>query len=221
MDSGHSKASTELRQDSGFDSLYQSRECAWGINPDRIMADVKDLLPLPGAVILDAGCGEGRNAFYLASQGAVVHATDVSPAALDNARGMGAGTAGVHFFQGDIMTDPLPGTAYDGVIACCLLQWLPDEAAVERVLGKLQSAVCPGGLLAVVAFNSRLPYSGSGPGFGTGRGPTLLPHEWYMKRHSGWRMIVAADTDSTHTHPGQRTPHSHAISRIIALRPHD
>ena len=49
----------------------------------RLLADSADLA---GAHVLDLGCGEGKNAAFLATLGCVVQAWDISAAALDNAK---------------------------------------------------------------------------------------------------------------------------------------
>src|SRR5262245_57447788 len=58
---------------------------------------------LPGAEILDAGCGTGRYAIELGRRGYVVHGVDMSPELVDVARrGLGDSIRGVSFDVGDI-----------------------------------------------------------------------------------------------------------------------
>lgn len=168
-------------------------------------------------MVLDAGCGEGRNAVYLAGRGALVHAVDVSATALANGRAQWPDDNGVTWQQADLTRMPLPAARYDAVIACSVLHWLAGEAAVERLFSRLRQAVKPGGLHALVVFNDRLPY----PEDTAPSQPTLLAHDWYLERYAGWHLAAVADRDSTHTHPGDSAPHAHAISRIIARRPEE
>ena len=173
-----------------------------------------DLLALPAANVLDVGCGEGRNAIYLANRGAAVEGVDVSMAALANGRMACPDEAAITWRRADILTMPLD-TRYDAVLACSVFHWLAGESEIAAALRRLKEAVRPGGLHAVVAFNDRLPYvADNAP-----RQPVLLSHEWYVDKYADWTFITVTDTDSIHTHPGEEEPHAHSITRITARRP--
>lgn len=203
-----------LNGDGGCDFRYRASECAWGREPEEIMPVVRNLLPLPGATVLDAGCGEGRNAAYLAASGSVVDALDMSAEALGHARAAWP-EAQIRWQQADITTVPLPTAAYDGVLMCSLLHWLRDETGVIDVLERLRGVVKPGGLHAIVVFNDRLRY----PESSAPRMPVQLSHQWYLSRYHDWELLFESDEDATHTHPGEQLAHAHSITRIVARHP--
>jgi len=71
---------------------------------------------LPGAEILDAGCGTGRYSRELAHRGYVVHGVDLSPELIEVANGaVRDRTGGVSFAVADILAPP---TARYAAILC-------------------------------------------------------------------------------------------------------
>src|SRR4029434_8073712 len=62
---------------------------------------------LPGAVVLDAGCGTGRFSRALARRDYIVHGVDLSPELIEVAKGtVGDRTGGVSFAVADITVPP-------------------------------------------------------------------------------------------------------------------
>jgi demethylmenaquinone methyltransferase/2-methoxy-6-polyprenyl-1,4-benzoquinol methylase len=112
----------------------------------------------PGDMVLDLGCGTGRNLPLLAravgEEGRVV-GLDVSSAALDRARKRTLGLPQVELVQADALTADL-GTA-DRVLATFSLSMMPDP---EAVIARAAGALAPGGRFAVLDF--RIPRSWPG-----------------------------------------------------------
>jgi SAM-dependent methyltransferase len=103
---------------------------------------------------LDLGCGPGRNALYLASQGFEVDAVDLSPAALawaeDRAREAGAD---VRFVCGDafkLTATELTGP-YDLVVDSGCFHHLHPHRRVSY-LALLDRVLAPGGYFALTCF---------------------------------------------------------------------
>jgi len=70
----------------GYDDGYRRSPCFWGTTPGSLVRLLADLVPsFEGFQILDAGCGEGKNAIFFAQRGAAVKAIDVSSLAFQNA----------------------------------------------------------------------------------------------------------------------------------------
>jgi SAM-dependent methyltransferase len=63
--------------------------------------------------------------------------------------------AGVKFIIADIRDAVLPEAYFDGVFASNFLEHLPDQNTVARVLGKLYTAMEPGGRIAIMGPNYR------------------------------------------------------------------
>jgi SAM-dependent methyltransferase len=101
---------------------------------------------LPGANLLDAGCGTGRYAIELARRGYVVHGMDLSPELIDVATAAAAGgPKSVSFTVGDIRN--LPARAYDGLLCRGVLNDLVDADSRAAVFASFARALRPGGVL--------------------------------------------------------------------------
>jgi len=211
---GDSEQKGPSDEDGGCDFRYQTQACAWGKQPDRIVPALADRLPAGEPEVLDAGCGNGRNAVWLAEHGAAVHAVDVSTDALAGGDPQWRETKRVRFERADLRSLELADDSYDAVLICSMLHWLRDPDEIADVIARLQATTQPNGLHAVVVFNSRLSY----PPSSAPRMPTLLPHEWYLDRYRTWSVLQQADMESTHVHPGEREAHTHAITRFIVRR---
>jgi 2-polyprenyl-3-methyl-5-hydroxy-6-metoxy-1,4-benzoquinol methylase len=103
----------------------------------------------PGQRILDIGSGVGDVAMLAARlvgpSGEVVGVErDVRSIARASARVAEAGLHNVTFMQSDV-SQVTSGEPFDGVVGRCILQFLPDAAAVLRSLSRL---IRPGGVLA-------------------------------------------------------------------------
>lgn len=117
-----------------------------GVDMAPLYAHFTPLLP-PGARVLDAGCGSGRDALAFQRMGFAVEAFDASPelAALAQAH-TGLPVRVMSFQQ---MADAM-GNAwharFDGIWACASLLHVP-EADQARVWHSLINALKPGGVL--------------------------------------------------------------------------
>jgi SAM-dependent methyltransferase len=99
-----------------------------------------------GGLVLELGCGSGRLTRHLVDAGLRVIATDASPAMLDLARAFVPGAEETRLLV--LPDDPLPEA--DAVVSVGhVLNYLPDEAAVERALVAAATALRPGGVLAL------------------------------------------------------------------------
>ena len=105
----------------------------------------------PGTAVLELGCGPGRNAVWLARQGARVHALDLSPEALAWGRER-ADAAGVdvRFERADVLRWT-PPARYDVVVDSGCFHHLPPHRRVTY-LDLLRRALRPGGRFALACF---------------------------------------------------------------------
>jgi len=171
-------------------------------------------LDLQSMKALDAGAGEGKNAYFLAERGASVVALELSCDAIRNARKTFGASARVSWIEGDVRTAQLANASFDLVVAYGLFHCLsvPDE--VEQVVGRLQEATVAGGWNVVCAFNARSQDLSAHPGFF----PCLLEHSTYVQMYEGWEC-EATDSDLTEIHPHNKIEHTHSMTRIIARKP--
>jgi 2-polyprenyl-3-methyl-5-hydroxy-6-metoxy-1,4-benzoquinol methylase len=157
----HNRPDTSVRaafSREGWNRRYGEQELLWSAEPNRRFA--ADIGPLPAGHALDLGCGEGRNAVWLAERGWSVTGVDFSEVAVAKAELLAARRdVAVEWVLADLR-DYLPSTeAYD-LVAVLYLQ-LP---AAERslVLGRAANALAPGGLVYVLGHDTRNLTDGHG-----------------------------------------------------------
>jgi 2-polyprenyl-3-methyl-5-hydroxy-6-metoxy-1,4-benzoquinol methylase len=166
--------------------------------------------------ILDAGCGEGKNAVYLAGFSAFVRAIDVSPLAIRNAKMAWGNPPNVTWEIADIRTTVLPRGAYDVIVAYGLLHCLPSVDDVHLTAQRLQEATAPGGYNVICAFNNRTQdLRDAHPNLR----PTLLTHDDYRLLYSPWAELAVSDSDLHESHPDRSVPHVHSLTRLLARKP--
>jgi tellurite methyltransferase len=200
----------------GYDSGYVACPCFWGRSPgslvrllEKYVADFRRL------DVLDAGCGEGKNAAFLSQRGARVQAIDISDAAIKNGKMAFGNSVRIEWAQGDIRNAELERT-YDIVIAYGLLHCLPSEADVAKVIRKIQNATVQRGYNVLCALNDRRQDLSAHPDLN----PTLIPHSRFLEFYGRWDILHESDTDltETHPHPYNNIKHTHSLTRILARK---
>jgi SAM-dependent methyltransferase len=132
-----------------WDERYGSADRIWSGAPNpQLVAEASDLAP---GTALDAGCGEGADAVWLAARGWRVTAVDVSAVALERGAANAApGVAGrITWHQADLTTWVPDGT-FDLVNA--QFMHFPSELR-KPAYARLADAVAPGGTLLIVAHH--------------------------------------------------------------------
>jgi SAM-dependent methyltransferase len=131
-----------------YDELYRSAPAVWSGRPNGPL--VTEAAALRPGVALDAGCGEGADALWLAERGWRVTAVDYSTVALDraaaHARARGFADR-IEWRQADLSSWAPPAGRFDLVTAHYLHAHGIDRPALFR---RLAAAVAPGGTLLVV-----------------------------------------------------------------------
>lgn len=136
-----------------WDERYRSGGPLWSGEPNpQLIAEVADLSP---AAALDAGCGEGTDAIWLAERGWRVTAVDFSAVALErgqaNARAAGV-DARIDWVQADLLSWTPPESSYDLVTAQFVHLPSDQRRAVHR---RLAAAVRLSGTLLLVEHSPR------------------------------------------------------------------
>lgn len=116
---------------------------------------------LPSGTALDAGCGHGAEAIWLATSGWRVTAVDFSATALDHARttaiSLGAEvTSRIDWIEGDLATWAPPARQFDLVSSL----YMHIAGSVEGTVRRLASGVAPGGTLLLVGHQPVDPDTG-------------------------------------------------------------
>ena len=134
-----------------WDDRYRSAGRLWSGQPNpQLVAQAAGLAP---GRALDAGCGEGADAIWLASRGWTVTAVDVSAVALEraaaHAAAQGDEIAGrIAWRREDLLTWD-PGSRRFDLVSAQFMH-LPDAGSLHA---RLAAAVRPGGTLLIVAHH--------------------------------------------------------------------
>ncbi len=136
-----------------WDERYRSKPRVWSGAPNpQLVAEAASLRP---GRALDAGCGEGADAIWLASRGWTVLATDISGVALDRAGQHArdtdpAAAARIEWRQADLRVSVPEPDAFD-LVSAQFIQ-LPPELR-SPLFGALAASVRAGGTLLIVGHH--------------------------------------------------------------------
>lgn len=155
-----------------------------------LLAEVGDL---PPGRALDAGCGYGAEAIWLAAAGWRVTGVDFSATALDHARST-ARAAGAdiaertEWVEGDLgVWTPAPG-AFD--LVSCL--YVHVAGSVEELVTRLGSGVAPGGTLLLVGHRPVDPATGE-PTPAAGQVQVSVEEAVAVLDPRAWQVLVAEE----------------------------
>lgn len=159
-----------------------------------LMAELSELRP---GRALDAGCGHGADALWLALRGWRVTAVDFSQTALDQGRAMASAAGGsaeqyIEWVPGDLSTWPVEAETYDLVV--CL--YVHVAGSVDGMVKRMAHSVAPGGTLFLVGHRPIDPSSGAA---------TAAANQQQISVESavaaldgaGWELIVAEERSRT------------------------
>lgn len=127
--------------------LARVHHLGYDFQADRCAPGILELLELMrGGLVLELGCGSGLLTRHLLDAGHRVIATDGSPAMVQLARDFAPEAEDTRVLV--LPDDPLPPA--DAVVSVGhVLNYLPDERAIDRALVAAAAALRPGGLLAI------------------------------------------------------------------------
>jgi len=137
-----------VSDEQAWEERYRSRPAVWSRQPNpQLVTEAAGLAP---GQALDAGCGEGADAIWLASQGWQVTAVDFSATALERgaAQAQAAGMAdSVRWVRADLTAQAPDEQSYD-LVSAQFMQLPPQPR--RTLFAALAAAVAPGGTLLIV-----------------------------------------------------------------------
>jgi len=160
----------QTRRQYSFDTqwaMYEYSQLTWEVNlATRVALFYDEYFRTPpgsldGALVLDAGCGNGTLTAALAASGTQIIGLDYSEsverAEREKERFAGTTANRVHYVQGDVQRPPFAPETFDVVYSDGVLHHTPDTHASFNVLAQL---VKPGGQFFVMLYrrDARLPY---------------------------------------------------------------
>ncbi|PZG24424.1 SAM-dependent methyltransferase [Micromonospora craterilacus] len=133
-----------------WEQHYQGHPGGQGSPSPQLIAEVTDL---PAGTALDAGCGHGADAVWLAGQGWEVTAVDVSSTVVNNAEEFAARqepdiAPRISWVVADL-TAWEPAQQFDLVVS----QYVHPDMPFSQFVARLARAVAPGGTLLVVGHD--------------------------------------------------------------------
>ena len=100
--------------------------------------------------VLDAGCGSGRNAYYLLTQGVEVYGVDSDPLSVSGLRELaaelGRASDDEHYRVEPLEKLTFPSKKFDVVICSAVLHFARDDRHFEAMMLELWRVLRPGGL---------------------------------------------------------------------------
>ncbi|MFC1561575.1 class I SAM-dependent methyltransferase [candidate division KSB1 bacterium] len=108
----------------------------------------------PGERLLDAGCGTGHFAVYLAERGYTIFGIDSAPEMITVARNKEI--RGARFVVADILDIPFPDEHFDTVLTVTVLEFIEQP---EKALQEMMRCLKSGGRLVIAVLNAFSPLS--------------------------------------------------------------
>ena len=138
-------------------SYAEGSQAPWDIGrPQPAFIRLADDGLLAGRV-LDAGCGTGEHTLLAASSGADAMGVDISPLAIELARGKAAARGvNARFEVADVLSLADLGLTFDTIIDSGLFHVFDDDARAGYVTS-LASVLRPGGTCYLMCFSDRQP----------------------------------------------------------------
>lgn len=169
------------------------------------------ILKVP-SLVLDVGCGEGRNTIYLAQLGHITEGFDLSQSGIDKAHEIAVPLGlNINFWQQDL-GDYVFNKEFDVILSHGVLH-LPEKVVRDAFLTRARRATRQGGYHFIGVFTNRLPATLDNAPF------TKSPFDVgeLPAQYSGWEIIHHLEGTFSDIHPGG-IHHEHAYERIIAKK---
>lgn len=199
-----------------YDSRYNTREYYWGLAPNRICYEIMKILPpVRPYRVLDIGCGEGKDAVFLAKCGYAVTAFDLSEQGIEKAKRLAEhNKVEAAFFRADIC-DYRPEREYDILFSSGVFHFIPEPVR-EELCESLKQHTADGGINAMNVFVHK-PFLAPAPTH-TGRGDKR--HLWRSGELFGYYhdwLFHACREEIFDCNSGGR-PHKHCMDTLIAQK---
>jgi tellurite methyltransferase len=194
-----------------WENSYAQLEAETFGEPAEELAQFVHLLPR-GASVLDLGCGEGRNALYLAEKGFQVQAVDISVVGLEKLnqlaqrRGLSVAT------QAEDMRHYAFAQSYELVLAHGSLHLIEREHWT-RLIHEIKAHTRTGGYNVLVVFTDRLAPPEDLRDFHVG----LFREGELFDFYCDWEVILRRSYILEDEHPGN-IKHRHPINQLIARK---
>ena len=197
-----------------YDERYNEEGYYWGLAPNNLCYEIMRIKPpVKPYKVLDIGCGEGKDAVFLARNGYAVTAFDVSEQGLQKARELADKcNVKIDFFKADVRDFRLE-TDYDIIFSSGVFHYIPAEQR-GKVIDNLKSHTAQNGINVINVFVKKpfIPYppdvEPSELAAGDWKSGELFVHyhDWLFRKNEE----VIFDCNSS------GVPHEHCMDILIA-----
>ena len=166
-----------------------------------------------GSTALDLGCGEGRNAVYLADIGLATTAVDISGAGIKKLNTI-ASQMGLDVESSVCdMRKYMFSKQFDLVICHGCLHLVKREEW-QKVLERIKNNTAPGGINVICVFTDQLPEPDDQKGIMSG----LFREGELLEHYQDWEILDSRSCEFQDEHPGG-IRHRHALNSLTAKKP--
>lgn len=200
-----------------YEEKYKQDGYYWGITPNRLCYEIMKLMPpVKPYKVLDIGCGEGKDAVFLAKNGYQVTAFDLADSGLKKARDLAnRNMVEVDFFRANVNEIALKDT-YDIIFSSGVFHYLQPEKR-KAFVEMLKEHTTEGGLNVINVFVEK-PFIDVAPDleesekkikkpWHTGELDTFY-HDWLFHERS--ELIFDCNSGGL--------PHKHCMDVIVAQK---
>lgn len=179
--------------------------------PSQEIRDITSKLPI-GAQVLDLGCGEGRNALFLAECGFDVTAVDISETGIRKLRALAErrGMA-IRSEVGD-MRDYSFSHPFDLIVSHGCLH-LVERESWQDLIHEFKMQTNAGGYNVILVFTDAISPPDDLKDFCLG-----LFHEGELfSLYADWQIVLQQSYTLEDQHPGS-SPHKHPVNKLVARK---
>ncbi|WP_083338732.1 class I SAM-dependent methyltransferase [Chromobacterium sphagni] len=206
-----------------FDGVYRNNGSLYGDKPSPFLVHYLEKYAVEGrGTGLDLGCGQGRNALYLASCGFAMHGVDASSVAVARLASLADERhLDVKGRVADLSAVSIEPQRYHLIVANTSLDHL-DEASGARLAVAMMAGLAPGGYLFVSVFMVNDP--GCAVHGGQASETAAYVRHYYRPdelRQQFSALAVLAYQEEYALDIGHGQPHYHGIARLFARKAAD
>jgi len=199
---------------SHYEEDYRKEEYFWGVKPSIMCLKILELMPPTSPVkILDIGCGEGKDAVFLARCGYDVSAFDISEAGIEKTKRL-AEKARVHVrtFRANLCDYRLD-ERYDVLFSSGTLHYIKPKLR-DEVMADYKANVNDNGIVAFNVFVKK-PFIGLPPDDDIGNFFPWKSGQLFTYFHD-W--VLEHCTEYIFDCNSMGVPHRHATNRLLARK---
>lgn len=196
-----------------YDSRYSKKEFYWGMKPHNLVVDSIQHLP-SNAKVLDLGCGEGKDSFFLAKNNFDVTAIDFSEEGIKKLNKFAKKEKlNIKADVSDVETYLQDCGEFDAIFAMDVLQFI-DQKNIFNVIKKIQSRTKPEGLNVIASFVAENPRQKK---MILSKGRYFFDEGELKKLYKDWKILFYEEKlDDWETHGEPR--HRHFTVKLIAQK---